>query len=192
MKHSDADRLRDDDPRRHADSPMTDAERARRYRQRHRKTINKRRRTLRKLGANKFNGGSHGKHHWLTPPELFARLDAEFHFTFDPCPYPRPEGFDGLTCEWGESNYVNIPFGSTDQHGRKAGPTAWVRKAIAEYRRGKLVVLVFPLDKWLLALLEAVGAQLRNLGDVRWLAIEDQSPGPGTGRHIAAFVLDPR
>ena len=63
---------------------------------------------------NKFHigNGGNGKHYWLTPPELMADLDNEFHFTFDPCPFPLPEGFDGLTCEWGQSNYVNPPFGS--------------------------------------------------------------------------------
>jgi hypothetical protein len=33
-------------------------------------------------------------------------------------------------------------------------------------------------------------AQVRNLGDVRWLATEDGSAGKGTGRHIAAFILE--
>jgi hypothetical protein len=62
---------------------------------------------------NKFHkGNADGKHYWLTPPNLYAELDAEFHFDFDPCPYPVPEGFDGLTCEWGKRNYVNPPFGS--------------------------------------------------------------------------------
>lgn len=32
---------------------------------------------------------------------------------------------------------------------------------------------------------------IRNLGDVKWLATEDGSQGKGTGRHIAAFVLLP-
>ena len=27
--------------------------------------------------------------YWITPPDLYERLDAEFHFDFDPCPYPR-------------------------------------------------------------------------------------------------------
>lgn len=141
--------------------------------------------------CNKFhrgNGGD-GKHYWLTPPDLYARLDAEFHFTFDPCPHPLPEGFDGLTCEWGRSNYVNPPFGSIIHHGRKKGPTAWVRKAIEENRKGKTVVLVYPVDKWVLMLLGAIGSEVRNLGDVRWLSIEDGLPGKGTGRHIACFVL---
>ncbi|HEY3811951.1 MAG TPA: hypothetical protein VGL66_01915 [Caulobacteraceae bacterium] len=74
--------------------------------------------------------------------------------------------------------------------GKKKGPTAWARKAIAEARQGKRVVLVYPIDKWVLMLL-AAGAKVENLGDVRWLATEDQSEGKGTGRHIAAFILEP-
>ncbi len=145
---------------------------------------------------NKFHSGNDddGKHYWITPPELYAELDAEFHFDFDPCPHPLPEGFDGLTCEWGQSNYVNPPFGSIIHRGRKKGPTAWVRKAIEECRKGKRVVLVYPVDKWVLMLMaEILGdhAQVRNLGDVKWLATEDGSPGKGTGRHIACFILEP-
>jgi hypothetical protein len=140
---------------------------------------------------NKFHDGNgdDGKHYWLTPPDLFAELDRQYAFDFDPCPYPLPEGFDGLTCEWGQSNYVNPPFGSIVHQGRKKGATAWARKAIKEHRKGKRVVLVYPVDKWILMLLEA-GAKVSNLGDVRWLATEDQSAGNGTGRHIACFVLD--
>jgi hypothetical protein len=139
---------------------------------------------------NKFHvgNGEDGKHYWLTPPELYSALDEEFSFTFDPCPYPLPVGFDGLTCEWGDSNYVNPPFGSIMHEGRKKGPTAWARKAIEENRKGKDVVLVYPIDKWILMLLEA-GAEVRNLRDVKWRAIEDGSEGKGTGRHIACFIL---
>lgn len=142
-------------------------------------------------GDNKFHqgNGSDGKHYWLTPPELYASLHAEFNFTFDPCPYPLPAGFDGLTLPWGQSSYVNPPFGSIIHEGKKKGPTAWARKAIAENQQGKTVVLVYPIDKWVLMLLEA-GAKVRNLGDVRWLATEDGSKGKGTGRHIACFVLE--
>lgn len=141
--------------------------------------------------ANKFHvgNGADGKHYWLTPPALMAQLDAEFKFDFDPCPFPKPEEFDGLTCEWGASSYVNPPFGSIIHQGKKKGPTAWARKAIEESRKGKKAVLVYPIDKWVLMLI-AAGAEVRNLGDVRWCATEDGSQGKGTGRHIACFVLD--
>ena len=118
--------------------------------------------------------GTDGKHYWLTPPDLLADLDAEFAFDFDPCPFPLPDGFDGLTADWGESNYVNPPFGTIIHEGRKKGPTALARKAITEQQKGKRVVLVYPIDKWVLMLLEA-GAEVRNLRDVRWHATEDGS-----------------
>ena len=143
---------------------------------------------------NKFHigNGEDGKHYWLTPPDLYAALDAEFHFDFDPCPFPKPADFDGLTCEWGQRNYVNPPFGSIVHQGKKKGPTAWMRKAIEEQRKGKLSVVVYPVDKWVLMMLSACGVQnVRNLGDVKWCATEDGSKGKGTGRHIACFVLTP-
>lgn len=132
-----------------------------------------------------------GKHYWLTPPKLMESLQAEFDFDFDPCPYPKPKEFNGLHVEWGSSNYVNPPFGSyTDHLGKKKGPTAWARKAIHEFEKGKKVVFVYPIDKWVLLMLEA-GATVRNLKDIKWHATEDNSQGPGTGRHVACFVLDP-
>jgi len=143
---------------------------------------------------NKFHKGNQqdGKHYWLTPPEIYESLNAEFAFNFDPCPYPLPEGFDGLTCNWGSSSYVNPPFGSIMHEGKKKGPTAWVRKSIIEHQKGKTVVLVYPVDKWVLMLVNeifGVDAEIRNLGDVKWLATEDASQGKGTGRHIACFIL---
>jgi hypothetical protein len=143
-----------------------------------------------KPAENKFHkgNGEDGKHYWITPKDLYDRLNSEHGFDFDPAPFPKPENFDGLTCEWGESNYVNPPFGSIVHQGKKKGPTAWARKAIIENKKGKHVVLVYPIDKWVLMLLDA-GAEVSNLGDVRWLATEDSTAGKGTGRHIACFVL---
>lgn len=40
-----------------------------------------------------------GKHYWLTPKPLMESLQMEFDFNFDPCPYPKPEDFNGLTAE---------------------------------------------------------------------------------------------
>lgn len=146
--------------------------------------------SLLKPESNKFHvgNGEDGKHYWLTPSKLMDEMQLEFNFDFDPCPYPKPDDFDGLTCEWGKSNYVNPPFGSIMHQGKKKGMTAWVRKAIAEQEKGKDVVMVYPVDKWLLMLVKA-GAEIRNLGDVKWVATEDGSEGKGTGRHIAQFIL---
>lgn len=58
------------------------------------------------------NGAKDGKHYWLTPPELMEQLQGEFNFDFDPCPFPLPPEFDGLTCEWGRCS--------------KAGCLAWM------------------------------------------------------------------
>jgi len=48
--------------------------------------------------------------YWLTPPELFKRLNDEFNFNYDACPYPRPAGFNGLVEEWGSSTWCNPPI----------------------------------------------------------------------------------
>lgn len=92
--------------------------------------------------ANKFHkGAKDGKHYWLTPPEVYDPLNAEFRFDHDPCPYPQND-HDGLSSEWGQSNYVNPPFGSIMHGGKRKGVTAWIRKALAERAKGKTVVLV--------------------------------------------------
>ena len=79
------------------------------------------------------------KQYWLTPPEQYAAYKREFGFDFDPCPYPKPDGFDSLTMDWGRSSYVNPPFRKNDGGG--FGPTAWVRKAIEENKKGKTIVI---------------------------------------------------
>ena len=137
------------------------------------------------------DGAKDGKHYWLTPEDLLAEIEAEFDINFDPCPYPKPDDFDGLTAEWGSSSYVNPPFGGyIDDFGKKKGPTAWARKCIEEYQKGKKVVFVYPLDGWIHLLFNA-GAKFRSLGNVKWLATEDSKPGAGAGRPIAMFILDP-
>lgn len=83
---------------------------------------------------------------WRTPEKIYKMLDKEFHFDFDPCPYPRSD-FDGLKIEWRYSNFVNPPYSETEK---------WVRKSIVEYSKGKKVVLLLRLDastKWFRSLL---------------------------------------
>ena len=126
--------------------------------------------------------------YWLTPPEFYGRLDAEFRFDFDPCPFPRPENFNSLVVPWGRSNYVNAPFNKKDApHG---GPSAFVRKAVAEREAGNTSVFVLPLP-WNLGLLMAAGAELRYGGIVQWLEAETKQPCPRRAPQVLA-ILSPK
>ncbi len=111
--------------------------------------------------------------YWITPPELYQSLDGEFHFTFDPCPYPKPEGYNSLIVPWGRMNYCNPPFRKTE--GNLHGPTAFVRKAISEQKRGNSTVLLIPVQSYINLLLEA-GAELRPAGRTKFLEVETHEP----------------
>jgi hypothetical protein len=72
------------------------------------------------------------RHNWKTPKAIYAGLDAEFNFDFDPCP---PEAtFDGLMEEWGESNFVNPPYGPDME--------VWLAKGVQEWRKGRTCVFL--------------------------------------------------
>ena len=78
---------------------------------------------------------------WRTPKNIYEYLDREFHFDFDPCPYPKPD-WDGLIIDWGSCNFCNPPYSETE---------LWVKKALEERKKGKSVVMLLRLDastKW--------------------------------------------
>jgi hypothetical protein len=132
------------------------------------------------------------RHYWLIPPDKFQELNNEFNFDFDPCPYPRPEGFDGLAVDWGKSNWVNPPFtGMAKEPGkRKIGPMAWGRKALIEMGNGNLSVLIFPIYQVrVISFLEDNGAEIRYAGKIRWLAVEDGTPNPTDSSNIQPCIL---
>lgn len=107
------------------------------------------------------------KEYWIIPPEIYKELDKEFNFDFDPCPYPHPEGFDGTVVEWGKSNWCNPPFRKSDGKFGK-GPTAFIRKAIEENKKGKDVVIIINTNAFINMLIDA-GAEMRSMGRVKWL-----------------------
>jgi phage N-6-adenine-methyltransferase len=82
---------------------------------------------------------------WSTPPELFARLDARFAFTLDPCatadnarcPRWYTKVDDGLRQEWAGRVFVNPPYGRAI--------AAWVEKAWeAAQTTAEVVVCLVP------------------------------------------------
>lgn len=79
--------------------------------------------------------GGEANDDWATPKWLYDRLFAEFNFDFDPCPLNAD--FDGLTIEWGRSNFVNPPYNRKDK-------TKFIHKAYQEWINGKICVLLIP------------------------------------------------
>lgn len=126
------------------------------------------------------------KKYWLTPPEIYQALNDEFHFDFDPCPYPRPDDFNGVAIPWGNMNYVNPPFRRSDG-AFGAGPTAFVRKAIEEQKHGKSTVIVIPTMSFINMLLEA-DAEPWSMGRIHWLDAESGQPWKNPSC-ITAFYL---
>lgn len=77
---------------------------------------------------------------WATPSYIYDPLNEEFKFDFDPCPLNHDVTlWDGLTVEWGKSNFVNPPYS-------QALKESFVKKAIEESKKGKIVVLLLPVS----------------------------------------------
>ena len=92
---------------------------------------------------------------WETPPDFFAKLNAEFRFTLDPCALPEtakcPTYFtpddDGLSRPWiapgGGAVFCNPPYSRRTKD--KPGQEDWIRKAAVEGSRpGAVVVMLIP------------------------------------------------
>jgi hypothetical protein len=122
--------------------------------------------------------------YWLVPKELYESLDKEFHFDFDPCPYPFMR--DGIDIDWGKVNWVNPPFRAKDAINGH-GPTSFARKAIEENKKGKESVLILPVLSYVDMLLRA-GAELRPAGRVKWVSAETGESWKSPGCY-ALFIL---
>lgn len=73
---------------------------------------------------------------WRTPEGTYRDLDAEFGFTYDPCPLSGDQLIsDGLLADWGAVTFCNPPYSKIAD---------WVRKAYMEWQKGRTVVLLIP------------------------------------------------
>jgi hypothetical protein len=109
---------------------------------------------------------------WLTPPDVYEKLNDEFQFDFDPCPCPRPSDYNSLVVPWGKVNYINPPFLKSDApHG---GPASFVRKAIEEQAKGNTSVFILPAP-WSIGLLMR-GGQRSAMADKSngWMLMVDR------------------
>lgn len=61
---------------------------------------------------------------WSAPRDVYAALDTEFHFNFDPCPLDgTQDGLAPLFCSWrGKRVYCNPPYGP--------GIGEWLERAV--------------------------------------------------------------
>lgn len=84
-------------------------------------------------------------------------------------------------------NYVNPPFHRDDGVNGK-GPTAFVRKAIAEQQLGKDSVLTLPAQLYITLLLDA-GAELSSLGRVKWIHADTGEPCKSPSPIIKARLI---
>jgi phage N-6-adenine-methyltransferase len=120
----------------------------------------------------------------LTPLDRLAELKRVFQIDFDACPFPRKEGYDSLTEEWGKRTFVNAMF-------RDMGP--FVTKAIVEYRAGKFVLIVLPLYQMgFIARLLCAGAVVYDLDIPAWRSIRDgvsTNPAPAKSRQPCVWLL---
>ena len=66
---------------------------------------------------------------YATPPSFFAKINKDYKFDFDPCPYCEGEiEVDGLKIEWGQSNFVNPPYSQKLKE-------AFIKKGLKKARR---------------------------------------------------------
>lgn len=116
---------------------------------------------------------------WATPADFFAVLDAEFVFQLDVCAarwsakYPRffSRDEDGLSRDWGFSNWLNPPYSNI-------GP--WLAKARAEAAKGATTVALVPCvpdRKWWAEHVEGK-AEIRHVAGRRlyFTAAEGEQP----------------
>lgn len=71
---------------------------------------------------------------YRTPESIYKKLDEEFKFNYDPCPYQSNDK-SSLLKEWGSRSFVNPPYSNIFN---------FLQKGYIEYTKGKLIVFLIP------------------------------------------------
>jgi site-specific DNA-methyltransferase (adenine-specific) len=69
--------------------------------------------------------GTRNSDDYATPIKFYEKLNKEFEFDFDPCPFQ--SDFDGLTTDWNGNIYINPPYSSIEP---------FIKKGIEELKNG--------------------------------------------------------
>jgi phage N-6-adenine-methyltransferase len=100
------------------------------------------------------------KDDWGTPNDFYEKLNKEFDFDFDPCPFKHDLSlWNGLEIEWGERNFINPPYSRMLKE-------SFVKKAVEESKKGKLCVMLLPVSTSTKLFHEVV---LPNQKDIRFI-----------------------
>jgi hypothetical protein len=162
------------------------------------------------METKKGRDGNIASDHWATPPDLYNKLDKEFHFDFDPCPLHST--FDGTKVEWGESNFINPPYSKSEEacgenckkkscksrgyhiDQRIAGKEDFIQKAYDEWKLGKICVLLIPVSTSTKQFHELIypHAEIRFLrGRVKFLGVNTRGEyvTNSVGKHDSMIVI---
>ena len=96
------------------------------------------------LRFNKNIQGTRDSDNYRTPSDFYQKLNQEFNFTFDPCPFKHNlDLWDGLKTDWKGNVFVNPPYSNIEP---------WLKKGIKELKNGNanIIVYLIPLrtDSW--------------------------------------------
>jgi hypothetical protein len=109
---------------------------------------------------------------WATPPDVYAALDAEFDFTYDPCPLDGTgDGLLPMFSEWrGERVFCNPPYGP--------GIGDWLKRG----REAEVAVYLLPArtdTKWFHELVLPYATEIRFIkGRLKFGGAVNSAPFP--------------
>lgn len=76
--------------------------------------------------------GTRDSDNYATPKLFYDKLNSEFNFDFDPCPFK--SDFDGLVIDWIGNIYINPPYSNIEP---------FIKKGIYEIKKGNAKKCVY-------------------------------------------------